>query len=88
MQNEEYTEKSVKDYTTHEERAMAYAEKYGICEYIVKGGTMVYYTAWPAERTTYKVTVDLEAVSETREPMKRYYKPFKHIGKCQVNYMA
>lgn len=73
---------------TYEELATAYAEKYGICEYKVKGNTMVYYTSYPLERTTYKATVNLDITHEFREAMRRYYKPLKRIGGMQVNYMV
>ena len=72
----------------YNEMATAYAERYGVCEFTVKGNTMVYYTSYPMERTTYKAVVNLDTTTETREAMKRYYKPWKHIGGVQVNYMA
>lgn len=77
----------------YEDKALGYAETYGICSYKVQGSKMVYYTSYPCtshleDRATYKCTVDLEIMDEVREEMSRYYKPYKHIGKCQVLYMA
>lgn len=88
MQDESHNTREVAEFKSYEERAMAYAEHYGIVEFKVKGKAMIYYTSWPMERTTYKVTVNLDIIYETREAMRRYYKPYKHIGGVQVNYMA
>lgn len=88
MQDESHNTREVSEFKSYEERAMAYAEHYGIVEFKVKDNAMIYYTSWPMERTTYKVTVNLDIIHETREAMRRYYKPYKHIGDVQVNYMA
>ena len=58
-----------------ENKATLYAEKYGILDYKVIGKTMVYYSNYLNENTTYKVTVNLETMKEnSRVPLKRYYK--------------
>ena len=55
-------------------KAILYAEKYGILDYKVIGKTMVYYANYLNENTTYKVTVNLVTMKEkSRLPMKRYY---------------
>ena len=55
-------------------KAISYAEKYGILEYKIFGKSMVYYTNYLNERITYKVTVNLEKMKEkSREKMSRYY---------------
>ena len=58
-----------------ENQAILYAEKYGVLEYRLIGKTMVYYANHLNERTTYKVTVNLETMTEkSRKALKRYYK--------------
>lgn len=53
----------------------AYMEKYGIVDGALKGGFLVYYTSYPSERTTYKVTVNLVTSKEiSRVQLERYYK--------------
>ena len=69
-----------------EQRALDYAEWYGITSYKIKDGKMIYYTSWHYERTTYKCIVNLDTMEETREPMTRYYKPNKKIGGLNVLY--
>ncbi len=59
------------------ERAIEYAETYGIIDYKVIGTKMVYYANYPAvqyeKRRTYKVTVDLNSMKEcSRECLKRW----------------
>ena len=54
-------------------KAILYAEKYGILEYKIFGKTMVYYANHLNEHTTYKVTVNLVTMTEkSRLPLKRY----------------
>ena len=55
-------------------KAISYAEKYGILEYKIFGKSMVYYTNYLNERITYKVTVNLVTMTEnSRKAMKKYY---------------
>ena len=55
-------------------KATLYAEKYGIVEYKIVDKSMVYYSNYLNERTTYKVTVNLETMKEnSRKKMSRYY---------------
>lgn len=72
------------------EKAIAYAEKYGIIEFHVKGTQMSYYTSWPMSRITYKGVINLKNGKHTRTPMKRYYKAYSSRigGKYQANYMV
>ena len=56
-------------------KAILYAEKYGVLEYKLIGKTMVYYANHLNEHTTYKVGVNLETMTEkSRKALKRYYK--------------
>ena len=56
-------------------KAISYAEKYGVLEYKIVGKSMVYYANYLNERITYKVTVNLETMKEkSRKALKRYYK--------------
>lgn len=55
-------------------KALFYSEKYGVIEYIVKNSTMIYYANYPLEHNTYKCTVKLNILHETRKALKRYYK--------------
>lgn len=70
----------------YELKALQFAEKHGVIEYVVKGNKMIFYTSYEAEMRTYKSVVNLDTMKEDVEVMKRYYTPFKYIGKCQVNY--
>lgn len=74
----------------YEHLAVSYAEKYGICEYHINGRNMIYYTTFPMEHMTYKAVVNLDTTTETRQPLKNYYKPYKSLicGKYQANYCA
>lgn len=67
--------------------AIRYCERYGICEMHVVGNTMIYYTSFPMEHTTYKAVVDLDTLEENRTAMSKYYKPYKSLigGKYQAN---
>lgn len=61
-----------KDYT---QVAIAYAEKYGILEWTIKGNKMVYYRNYHYERNTYKIVVNLDTQKEeSRTRLQRYYK--------------
>lgn len=63
----EYMKGKVREYyQTHAERALLYAERYGIIEYEVKDNKMIYYEAYPFKSTTYKCTVNLNTMNETR----------------------
>lgn len=67
-----------------ETKAIQFAEEYGIIEYTIKGDKMIFYKTYPRERRTFKSVVDLNTMKETKTQMKRYYKPFTHIGNTQV----
>ena len=56
-----------KDYET---KALLYAEKFGIRDYTVKGNAMVYKEEFPTEGT-YKATVNLDTMKETRKQVKK-----------------
>lgn len=72
------------------DRALEYAEKHGIIVYHLEEGKMIFYTSFPMERMTYKATVDLNQLTETREPLDRYYDAYVDLveGKYAANYMA
>ena len=55
-------------------KALYYAEKYGIIEYVVKNSTMIFYTNYPGEHNTYKCIVNLNLFHESRTSLKKYYK--------------
>ena len=62
-----------------DDKAIKYAEKYGIIEYEVKNNTMIYYTNYPQyssnQRYTMKVVVDLITMKEVeRTKLKRWNK--------------
>lgn len=71
--------------TPYEQRALRYAEKYGIIEYRVIKDTMVFYTSYPSQHATYKSAVNLDTYEEENRKLKRYYKPYARIGTLQVN---
>lgn len=53
--------------TKWEEKALLFAEKYGIVEYDVIGDKMIYFERFlEGEWITYKATVDLKTMKETR----------------------
>lgn len=72
------------------DRALEYAEKHGIIEYHLEEGKMIFYTSFPMEHMTYKATVDLNQLTETREALDRYYVAYADLveGKYAANYMA
>ena len=59
------------------QRAIEYAEKYGILDFNVKGNRMVYYANYPAylsePNRTYKVIVRLDTMKEERKLLNKYY---------------
>ena len=58
-----------------EELKTAYMERHGIVDGVLKRDFLVYYTSYPIEGTTYKVTVNLTTSKEvSRVQLKRYYK--------------
>lgn len=57
----------------YKNKALIFAEKYGIIEYTVKTSKMTYYVSYPIEGT-YKCIVDLKTMKETRKHLKRYNK--------------
>lgn len=69
-------------------KAIRYAEKYGVVEFHMSGKKMIYYSSFPMEKTTYRCVVDLETMSEKRTPLRKYYKPYKAkiSGRYQANY--
>lgn len=81
----EYYYKPVANY---QNKALLYAEKYGVIEYSVHDDTMVFYTSYPMEGKTYRVTVNLDTCQEERVELAKYYKPYdrKICGKLQANY--
>lgn len=76
--------------TAYELTALKYAEKHGIIEYRIEADKMIFFTSFPMEHMTYKATVDLNQLTEKREPLNRYYKSYSELieGKYQANYMA
>ncbi|MBU3186619.1 hypothetical protein [Clostridium estertheticum] len=60
----------------NDNKALIFAEKYGVIEYKVINSKMIFYTNYPQEHSTYKCTVNLKSMLETRKALKRYY----HIG--------
>lgn len=75
---------------TYEQKALEFAEKYGIIEYHIQNNTMIYYSSFPFEQRTYKTIINLDTMlTEYRKPLKNYYKPYKKIGgKYQANYKS
>lgn len=51
--------------TFQDSLALSYAERYGIIDYTVANGLMVYRESFPSEGT-YEATVDLSTLKETR----------------------
>lgn len=51
-----------------EQAALLYAERYGIIDYAVRDGKMVYRECFPSG--TYEATVDLTAMKETRKQIR------------------
>jgi hypothetical protein len=49
----------------YEHKALLYAEKYGIIDYVVDGDKMVYYEVWGKDK--YECTVDLDVMKEARK---------------------
>lgn len=58
----------------NENKALLYAEQYGIVNYNIKTSNMIYYINYPMEHNTYKCIVDLKTMQEKRICLKRYYK--------------
>ena len=61
---------------TKEQKALLYAEKYGILDYKIKGNRMIYYANYPEHlsepRKTYKVTVRLDTMKEERQRLTKW----------------
>jgi len=57
--------------TEYDERALRYAERYGIVTYKVKGNEMHYTEEFRAEKSKYRVTVNLDSMTETRKEVRR-----------------
>ena len=59
------------------QRAIEYAERYGILDFKVKGNRMTYYANYPRylsePNRTYKVTVRLDTMKEERQLLNKYY---------------
>lgn len=62
----------------YEHKALLHAEKYGILDYKVIHGKMIYYANYPTylneKRKTYKVVVNLSDMTEERTQLKRWNK--------------
>lgn len=60
----------------YNDRALRWAERYGILNYKVNKNLMIYYVSYPAylrnPRYTIKHTVNLDTMRETTEPCKRF----------------
>lgn len=50
----------------YEEKAIRYAEKYGIVEFTVNENAMTYTESFPLEGKIYDVSVDLDVMTESR----------------------
>ena len=59
-----------------ENRAIRYAEEFGILEWKRKGNRMIYYTNYPSylsePKRTYKVTVRLNSMTEERQLLTKW----------------
>ena len=73
---------------SYNDLALGYAEKYGICEYHVKGNQMIYYSSFPMERATVKAVVNLDNMKEKRDYIKGYFIAYKSKigGRYTANY--
>lgn len=54
------------------QKALQYAEHYGIVNYSIKNNSMIYYVNYHLERMTYKCIVNLKSMAETRIQLKSY----------------
>lgn len=73
----------------NKQKALIYAEKYGIIEYHIEGNTMVYYSSFPLEHRTIKAEVNLDTMTEKRKYLRKYYIAYSDDridGKYQANY--
>jgi len=55
-------------------KALKIAERIGVTVYTVNGNTMTYYTNYPLEHRTIRVSINLYTSIETRKPFKNYLK--------------
>ena len=59
-----------------EQKALEYAEKYGILDWKVKGNRMIYYANYPEylsePKYTIKVTVRLDTMKEERQRLNKW----------------
>lgn len=62
----------------YKNKALLFAEKYGVVEYKVKNDSMIFYASYPMEHNTYKCNVNLKNMKETRTCLKRYYKEYTY----------
>ena len=71
---------------TKEQKALEYAERYGILDYKVKGNRMIYYANYPAylsePKKTYKVTVRLNTMKEDRQKLTKW-NPKGNVNMCK-----
>lgn len=51
----------------YKNKALKYAEKYGIIDYEIKENLMIYYVNYSLENRKYKCTVNLNTMKETRK---------------------
>lgn len=57
--------------TDYNQKALLFAEKYGIVEYKVNKNSMIYYENFPLERNTYKCIVNLNTMKEQKKSIKK-----------------
>ena len=80
---------AVMETARNEQKALLYAEKYGIIEYHVEGNKMIYYSSFPLEHRTIEAVVNLDTMTEKRKYLRKYYKAYsndKIDEKYQSNY--
>lgn len=62
----------------YELKALQFAEKYGKIEYKVEKNKMVWGESYRGERNSYKCTLDLDTMKETKILLSRYYKKYEY----------
>lgn len=63
-------------------RAVAYAERHNICDYVIKGNRMIYYANYPETATTFKVIVRLNTMETERQKL-TYWNPKGNVNMCK-----
>lgn len=56
---------------SYRDKAIRYAERYGIVSFTVKGNKMTYKEKLPLEKRTMNVTVNLDTMTESRKEQTR-----------------